>query len=277
VSRDTLIQEEEAAVLKMVGIEQLTLSPSRPVGYVPRPNATELRRIAQHGVLEPVAVRPLGMQAFEILSRPTTWVAAGQAGLRELQVIVYEDLSEEEVAAIVADHYRSVAANPLDEAREFAAQLEALGDVTRRGAVTRLSHRLGVPRPRLSHALRLLDLPLAIQDRIERGELTAGHARPLVSIVGRRQQIQLADKIVAGRLSVRQAEALAREHRAESTGRRAKPATVAVNADVLRLQQRVSEVAGCPFDLRGNEAVFNFFGDYEILDGLLERLGYCHE
>ncbi len=265
-----------SASLKQAGIEELLLSPTRPSGYVPRPSATLKRRIAEHGVLEPLAVRPKGGR-YEILTRPEVWVAAGQVGLREVPVSVHTDLSEAEVAEIVADHYQSSALNPMDEARELEDQLDQLGGRGQYGAITRLARRLDKPRAQLAHSLRLLELPLDVQDHIERGELSAGQARPLVTVGGRRRQIQLAEKIIAERLSVRGAERLASKYRGGGLSQDEPPQRVTPDADLLRLQQRVSELAGCPFDIRGGEAVFNFFGDYEILDGLLERLGYRHE
>mgnify|MGYP003634007533 CR=1 FL=1 len=258
-----------------VGIEQLQLSPARPKGYVPRPSATLKRRIAKHGVLDPLAVRPIGTKAFEILSRPTTWVAAGLAGIRTLPVTLHEELSDAEAAEIVADHYQVVVLNPMDEAQDYHDQLQALGGAGRRGAVTRLSRRLGVPRAQLAHSLRLLGLPRVIQKRVECGDLSAGHARPLISLADRGLQLRLAARIVAEQLSVRDTERLASSYRLglqaiETTS----DARQAPDANVLKLQRRISELAGCPFELRGNEAVFNFFGDYEVLDGLLKRIGY---
>jgi len=262
------------ATLKVVGIEQLVLSPARPRGFVPRPSATEKRRIAEHGVLEPLAVRRTGDNTFEILSRPSVWVAAGQVGIHELPVSVQEHLSDADAASIVADHYQSVSLNPIDQARDLEEQLDQLGGRCQHGAVTRLSHRLAMPRAQIAHALRLLELPLEIQDRIAAGELSSGHARPLVTVTDTRRQKQLARKIVAEGLSVRAAEQLAREHRCRAEARSAATPVAAPNADVQRLQQRVADLVGCPFEIRGNEAVFNFFGDYEVLDGLLSRIGY---
>lgn len=263
------------ASLMEVGIEQLQLSPARPKGYVPRPSATLKRRIAKHGVLDPLAVRPIGTKAFEILSRPTTWVAAGLAGIRTLPVTLHEELSDAEAAEIVADHYQVVALNPMDEAQDYHDQLQALGGTRRRGAVTRLSRRLGVPRAQLAHSLRLLGLPLVIQKRVERGDLSAGHARPLISLADRELQLRLAARIVAEQLSVRDTERLASSYRLGLQAvQTTSDARQAPDANVLKLQRRISELAGCPFELRGNEAVFNFFGDNEVLDGLLKRIGY---
>lgn len=264
------------AQFKTVGIEQLRLSPARPPGFVPNPTPALQQRITTHGVIDPLAVRPLDGQQFEILTNPATWVAAGRAGLHVVPVCVQAGISDAEAARIVADHYLTANLSPIDEALAFEDQLEKLSNKTGRGSVAELARRLGLPRSQVAHSLRLLELPADIQALVQRGELSAGQARPLVTVKGRERQRMLAEKIVFERLSVRAVERLAREIRESSPAKpipteagRAQP-----DADVQRLEQRVSDLLGSPFEIRNNEAVFNFFGDFEVLDGLLARLGY---
>lgn len=260
-----------------VGIDQLVLSPARSHGYVAKPTRTLQQRIAKHGVLDPISVRPIDQRRYEILSNPTIWVAAGQAGIFELPVTVHTGISDAEAAAIVADHYQAPSLNPIDEAQGFADELDAMGGRGQHGVVTQLADRLGIARNYIYHALRLLELPVGIQALIERGELSVGQARPLITVPGRIQQQGLAKRIVAECLSARDVERLARELRHGRSQGLSAPSSTAVDADVQRLQQRVSELVGSPFEIRGNEAIFNFFGDYEVLDGLLGRLGYRSE
>ncbi len=254
-----------------VGIEQLHLSPARPPGFIPRPTPALRRRIAKHGVLEPVVVRRVGREGYEILSNPATWIAAGQAGLHTVPVFIREGLSDAEAAAIVLDHYQSAALNAIDEAQGFEDQLQELGGHGQYGAIARLAVRVGRSRTYVAHALRLLALPETIQDLVRSGRLSPGQVRPLVTVKGAAQQTLLAQRILAERLSARAAEALALQHR---TGTQKAPAGRAENADVKRLERAVTELIGCPFEIRGGEAVFNYFGDYEVLDGVLRRLGY---
>ena len=192
---------------------------------------------------------------------------------------VHEGLSDEEAATIVADHYQSAGVNPIDEAQGFVDELESMGGRGRHGVVTLLADRLGITRNYVYHALRLLELPIGIQDLIHRGDLSVGQARPLVTVPDRRQQMRLAKKIVAKRLSAREVERLARDLRQDEPGARGMDPAPApkVDADVLRLEQQVSELIGCPFEIRGTEAVFNFFGDFDVLDGVLQRIGYRSE
>ena len=259
-----------------VGIEQLHLSPARPRGFIPRPTPALRRRIAKHGVLEPVVVRPMGEAGYEILSNPATWVAAGEAGLHTVPVFMRAGLSDAAAAAIVLDHYQSAALNAIDEAQGFDDQLQELGTHGEHGAIARLAARVGRSRTYVAHALRLLTLPETIQDLVRSGKLSPGQARPLVTVRGAALQTRLAQKILAEGLSARAAEALALEHRHPGT-RAAVPVPTVPDPNVQRLERAVSELLGSPFAIRGNEAVFNFFGNYEVLEGLLRRLGYRAE
>ena len=259
-----------------VGIEQLHLSPARPAGFIAKPSLALRQRIAKHGVLDPVIVRRLHPGSYEILSNPVAWVAAGEAGLHSVPVVVQEDLSNEAAAAIVRDHYQSPTLNPIDEAQSLNDQLQALGGRGQYGVIARLARKTGRSRTYVAHALRLLALPDAVQTLVRSGRLSPGQVRPLVTVQGRALQTRLAHRILAEGLSAREAEALAAEHR---SGGRISVTEVeqAVDPDVLRLQQAVSELIGCPFEIRGDEAVINFFGNYEVLDGVLRQLGYRSE
>ena len=252
------------------------MSSARPDGYVPQPAPALQQRIVKHGVLEPIAVRRLAGQRYEILTHPTSWVAAGRAGIFEVPVMVHEDVTDAEAADIVADHYLTGIVDPIEEAAGFQAQLKTLRRGGRRSTVTELARRLDLPRTQVAHALRLLELPSQIQTLIRQGKLSPGQARPLITVRDEQRQWQLAKRISAERLSARHAERLAREQRRPGSFGVDQSSTAADqgDADVRRLEQQVTELIGSPFEIRGKEAVFNFFGDYEVLDGILNRLGY---
>lgn len=257
-----------------VGIERLTLSPARPPGYVPKPSPTLQRRVTKYGVLEPIAVRSLPERKFEILSNAPVWVAAGRAGLRDVPVACHKDLSETEVADIVAEHYTLAAHDPIEEARSFEDQLEEFGGRSVHGAISRFARQQGLSRTKVAHALRLLDLPEAIQYMVSVAELTPGQARPLISLKDHPEQGALAAEIERENLSVREIERIASRLRAQSSTH-SKPVTSNEhNPDVQRLELDVANLIGSPFEIRGDEAVFNFFGDFDVLEGILKRLGY---
>lgn len=268
------METDISPALISVGIEQLTLSPARPKGYVPQPTPALQQCITRYGVLSPIAVRPIADRSYEILTHPTTWVAAGRAGIHEVPVLVHAELTAEEAAEIVADHYQHERVDPIAEAEHLADELAALKRFESRPTVTGLARRLGLSRSQVAHSLRLLELPDEIRHLLREGTLSAGQARPLITVTDPKRQLKLAKRIVAESLSARDAEQLARGRKSAIAAQR--PADNAANkdSDVRRLERQVSDLIGSPFEIRGQEAVFNFFGDYEVLDGLLSRLGY---
>lgn len=288
MSRDTQLDIKTKLqgnlVIDRIAIDKLCLSDAKPEGFVPKPSPSLKRRIEVHGVVDPIIVRPLGnTERFEILSNPETWVAAGQVGLHQVPVLIRDDLNAEGAAAIVQDHYGATTNSPIDEAETFLEQLQRCGGRDQRGAITKLSTLTGRPRPYIAHALRLLKLPEIIREYIRAGRMTAGHARPLVGLGSRTAQIYIAKKIIAERLTVRATEALVRAHRtSKENSDIQKPATqksndtaVEKSADIRQLEQAITNLLGCRFELRGNEAVIDYYGNIEILEGVLKKLGYA--
>ena len=151
----------------------------------------------------------------------------------------------------------------------------------RHGAITRLARTLGKSRTHISHTLRLLKLPVAVQHLVVRGELSAGHARALVTVKDARRQERLAESIIRQRLSVRETEAAAQGRRISRTRTaRHPPDELTFNADpdVRRLETALSETLGSTtrVDTERGRLVIHYGSDLDVLQGVLERLG-CDE
>lgn len=265
---------------RWVGIEQLELSPQRPEKGVPRVSAQLLTQVRAHGPLNPVVVRPCGPDRFEILSNAETWLAVQRAGQHQVPIEVRDDIDDAEAAELLewaADRVRS---NPIAEAEAFLQRIDELGGRQKRGAIAQTAREEGRSRSYVSHALRLLTLPNIVQDMLASGALSAGHARALVSLPDRRRQIRLAHRVQRDALSVRQLEDLV-----FGRGTRA-PAKAGVgernqmpseDPDIRRLEVQVSELLGCPtfVDTEHGELVIRYMQDLEVLEGVLDRLGYA--
>ena len=268
--------------MNWIDIDKLSLSDARPAGFIPKPPPSLRRRIRTHGVVDPIVARPIGADRYEILSNPEAWVAAGEVGLHRVPVLLRDDLTDSEAADIVNDHYGTQKNNAVDEAENLALRLEDLGGRACRGSITKLSLQVGRSRPYIAHALRLLSLPIRVQEHIRSGRMTAGHGRPLVAMRSRADQIELAEIVIAEKLSVRSTEALAREYRKSSLVRTkgirktgSRQGSVATKSpDILRLEQGVTDLLGCRFEIQGDKAVFDYYGDLDILQGILNRIGY---
>ena len=159
--------------------------------------------ISQNGVLQPLLVRKKGMN-YEIVAGERRYQAAKLAGLKEVPVII-RDISDDEVfkLALIENLQRSDL-SPLEEARGYR-QLIKERNLTQE----QVSKLLSKSRSAVTNTLRLLDLPKEVQEFVEQGLITAGHARAILSVPSEEGRIKLAKKVVDNKLSVRQTENLA--------------------------------------------------------------------
>ena len=160
--------------------------------------------IAEHGLLQPITVRALDNGYYQIIAGERRWRAARMAGLREVPVCIVEadDRKAQELALV--ENLQREDLNPMEEARGYRALMEEYG-LTQEA----VSQSVGKSRPAVANALRLLALPETIVSMVEKGELTTGHARALLSIQDRTKQLDAARQVVEKGLSVRQTETLA--------------------------------------------------------------------
>lgn len=188
------------------GIIDLPLSSIRGNPRQPRraiePEALEqlAASIAEVGVVQPVIVRPVD-GGYELIAGERRWRAARMAGFTVLPAIVRRASDVESLELALIENVVRQELNPVDEAFALKVLLEDLG-VTQ----DTLAARVGKSRSAIANKIRLLDLPVPIQDALARGQLTEGHARALLGLSGQGQQLQLARKVADKGLSVRQVE-----------------------------------------------------------------------
>ena len=160
--------------------------------------------ISQHGVLQPLLLRPLLTAGYRIVAGERRWRAARMAGLTEVPAIIREMSDAEEMLFALIENLQREDLTPLEEARGYRTLIEAQ-DFTQE----EVSKAVGKSRPAITNALRLLNLPEDIQGMLERGEITAGHARTLLSFKSQEDMRLGAQKAKDG-ASVRELEALAK-------------------------------------------------------------------
>ena len=160
--------------------------------------------ISQHGVLQPLLLRPLLTGGYRIVAGERRWRAARMAGLTEVPAVVREMTDTEEMLFALIENLQREDLTPLEEARGYRTLIETQ-DFTQE----EVSQAVGKSRPAVTNALRLLNLPEDIQGMLERGEITAGHARTLLSFKSQEDMRLGAQKAKDG-ASVRELEALAK-------------------------------------------------------------------
>ena len=160
--------------------------------------------IRQHGIIQPLTVRRLSSGYYQIIAGERRWRAARLAGLSEVPVTVIEADDRKAAELAMIENLQREDLNPMEEAAGYRSLIDQ-HHMTQEEA----ANRVGKSRSAVTNALRLLELTPAVQNQVEAGLLSAGHARALVPL-SPTQQVQAANTIIEGGLSVRQTEALAK-------------------------------------------------------------------
>ena len=161
--------------------------------------------IRQHGVIQPLTVRRLSSGYYQIIAGERRWRAAKLAGLSEVPVVIIEADDRKVMELGLIENLQREDLNPMEEAGGYRVLMEEYGLTQEE-----VAQQVGKSRPAVAHALRLLSLPPSLHPLLEDGQLSAGHARAILSVPSPQLQEKLADKVVAEGLSVRQTEALAK-------------------------------------------------------------------
>lgn len=191
-------------------LDQIAPSPLQPRRHFDPERLQELAEaIRSQGIIEPLVVRPApaadsAAARYELVAGERRWRAARAAGLSMVPVVVRELDDHAALEMSLVENLMREDLNPVDEANGFERLCRSFG----------LSHeqvaaRIGKSRPYVSNTMRLLDLPPAVLEMLERGDLSAGQARPLLAMTSVQAQVEAARRIVENRISARGAEELA--------------------------------------------------------------------
>ena len=204
---------EEAELVAVPGARLVHIDPHQivPNPRQPRTNfdpddlAELVHSVREFGVLQPVVVRPLEDGRYELIMGERRTRASREAGLESIPAIIRETSDEHLLRDALLENLHRSQLNPLEEASAYQQLLEDFG-ITQEELAT----RIGRSRPQISNTIRLLKLPVPVQQRVAAGVLSAGHARAILSVDDAERMQRLADKIVNEDLSVRAAEAAAK-------------------------------------------------------------------
>lgn len=185
-------------------IASIVTNPDQPRKSFDETQLSELSdSIKQNGVLQPILVRKKG-DKYEIVAGERRYQASKLAGLKEIPAIVREIDDAEVFQLALIENLQRSDLTPIEEARGYRQLLDTKG-LTQEG----LAKILSKSRSAIANTLRLMDLPQEVQDMMEEGQITAGHARAILAVPSEEGRIKLAQKVVAENLTVRQTENLA--------------------------------------------------------------------
>ncbi len=161
------------------------------------------KSIADHGVIQPLLVRPMTDGSYQLIAGERRWRASRMAGLTEVPVVIREMSDSEAMELALVENLQREDLNPIEEARGFQLLMETYA-LTQEQAAS----RVGKSRPAVANAMRLLLLPDDVLQMVETGVLSAGHARALLGLAQSDDMVALAKQIVEKGLSVRETERL---------------------------------------------------------------------
>ena len=273
---DALLAGDMGSVGEADSLLMLKVSQLRPGKYQPRSFMddaalqTLAASIKSQGIMQPILVRHIDDERYEIIAGERRWRASQIAGLEEVPVLVREIADESALAMALIENIQRENLNPLEEAQgikrlidEFAMTHEKAADAVGRSRVA------------VSNLLRLLTLSAPVQTMLMHGKLDMGHARTLIGLSGA-QQVMLAEQIIQNNSSVRDAENLVKKHH-ELTGQSTQnPAQklvqkTIVNHDVLRLEEALSDKLGAVVNIKaGTNGAGTMKISYANLDQLDE-------
>lgn len=191
------------AAFASIPVGEIEPNPQQPRDvFEPEAFQELVHSVKQFGVLQPIVVRPVG-NSFQLIMGERRWRASKEAGLAEIPAIIRETTDENMLRDALLENLHRSDLNPLEEAAAYKQLLEDFG-ITQE----QLADRLGRSRPQITNTLRLMRLPVVVQEKLVSGVLTSGHARALLSIENESQVIELANKAIKQGLSVRALEEL---------------------------------------------------------------------
>ena len=247
-------------ITNKVSINDLTRNKFQPRKNFSKESLKELSNsIKEQGVIQPIVVRPNKSTEgkYEIVAGERRWLASQNAGLHEVPIVVLNVDDVKSLEFAIVENVQRQDLNPIEEARGYQRLIDEFNYNQ-----DKLSDFISKSRSYIANSLRLLALPEAILQMVEQGSLTAGHAR---SLIGLPNSVDIAKKIIQKKLSVRQAEVLARQFRNKKLKLIQKK-----DPNILDLQRVLEEKTGLNVSVtnrKNNSGTISFeYQDFDQLD-----------
>ena len=246
-----------------VSIKDLTRNKLQPRKYFDKESLVELTNsIKEQGVIQPIVVRPnkLLEGKYEIIAGERRWLASQNAGLHEVPIVILNVDDVKSLEFAIVENIQRQDLNSIEEARGYRRLVDDFNYNQEK-----LSQFIGKSRSYIANSLRLLSLPEDVLLMVERGNLSAGHARTLI---GLNNSVDIAKKIIQKKLSVRQSEVLVKQFRDKKFKLVSKK-----DSNVLDLQRDLEEKTGLNVSInskKNNTGIISFeYRDLDQLDRLI--------
>jgi ParB family chromosome partitioning protein len=274
---DALLSNTDEDTPKNEGsLQTLSISDLKPGKYQPRSIMQEealhalSQSILKQGVMQPIIVRPIGNNQYEIIAGERRWRAAKLANLNEVPVIIKNIPDESALAMALIENIQREDLNPLEEAIGIKRLIDEFNMTHEEAA-----DAVGKSRVTVSNLLRLLTLTKPVQDRLLSGKIDMGHARALIGLEGS-QQIMLCEEVIQKNLSVREVEALVKNLQNSYKTDKPTSSPKKTNADVRQLEESLAETLGASVTIdakkNGSGVLKVHYRNLEQLDEILKKI-----
>lgn len=258
--------------VQLIDISSIKPHPEQPRRQFDEGALQELAdSIATRGVIQPIIVRPSGPERYEIVAGERRWRAAQKAQLHRIPAIVRDFDEAETLEIALIENIQREDLNPIEEARAYRKLIGQFGH-----SQEALGRLVGKSRSHVANLMRLLDLPIGVQDQVMASTLSMGHARALI---GAPDCERLAEEVARKGLSVRDTEKLVRDARSSSGGTSRggnAAAEPAANADIAALERDIGDLLGMKVAIgyggEGKGTVTVHYSTLDQLDMLCQRL-----
>jgi len=252
--------EQDGQAISMVPLKQII-----PNRYQPRTIFVEdeleglAQSIKEHGVLQPIVVRRKGDGVYELIAGERRLRAATLAGLTTIPALVRNSNDEKSLALALVENIQRQNLNPMEEAKAYSRLMGEFG-------LTQdlVASSVGKDRSTIANILRLLTLPKEAQQFIESGNLSLGHAKVLAGVSSPSTQLQIAKRIVAEQLSVRQTEQLLVRQKSEGSGKQLKVVPNKYHHLEDQLRKHFGSKVQVKAAAKGGQLVIHFYSDEEL-------------
>ncbi|MEQ1555376.1 MAG: ParB/RepB/Spo0J family partition protein [Gallionella sp.] len=265
-------KSEKDDVLRELNVTLLQAGKYQPRSYMDAESLNELANsIKSQGVMQPILVRQINDEQYEIIAGERRWRAAQLAGLTHVPVLVRSVKDNVALAMALIENIQRENLNPLEEAVGIQRLIDEF-EMTHQQA----ADAVGRSRSAASNLLRLLNLSPAVQELLMHGKLDMGHARALLGLAGA-EQISAANQIVLEALSVREAEGLVQNWAKQHAATVAKTSPkAAISRDVVRLEEQLAERIGASVAIKtgakGTGRLVISYTSNDHLEALLARI-----
>lgn len=271
VGETNLTIEQADGRVEHIALQKIHRNPRQPRQIFDEDELEELvESIKQVGVIQPILVRADG-DGYEIIAGERRYQASKQAGLTTIPAIVRTASETESLELALIENLQRSDLNSIEEAQCYKTLIEKTS-MTHEELATRLSKS----RSSITNTMRLLDLPVEIQDMVLMGQMSAGHARAILSLENDEERIKLANRVVEKHLSVRETENLA----SKSSDKTEKKERVTLPSSFKRVARQLKEQLSAPVKIKQGNGSYKLeisFKDEDDLARLLGMLGQMED